>query len=73
MKRKSYLLTLKVVLFHFKEKSEDEKKEEKIKQLVLAKNRRFKCGSHLILKNTFFGCECLMGAGERRHWKAVQK
>lgn len=71
MKKKSYLLTLKVVLFHFKEKFEDEKK--KIKQLVLAKNRRFKCGSQLILKNTFFGCECLMGAGERRHWKAVQK
>lgn len=52
---------LKVVLFHFKEKFKDEKK--KIKQLVLAKNRRFKCGSQLILKNTFFWLRLLDGGG----------
>lgn len=61
MKKKSYLLMLKVVLFHFKEKFKDEKK--KIKQLVLAKNRRFKCGSQLILKNTFFWLRLLDGGG----------
>lgn len=61
MKKKSYLLMLKVVLFHFKEKFKDEKKI--IKQLVLAKNRHFQCGSQLILKNTFFWLRLLDGGG----------
>lgn len=46
---------LKVVIFYIKEKFEDEKADlgkKKLKQLVLAKNQRFKFGSRLILKKT---------------------